>query len=225
MKFIPPVKSVMTPFPYSVDVDASIEAARELMHAHGIRHLWSACNEVVVVLGSNAPAVRQSIEEEFQRLTMSGKLHEDLLRADRHGAAGLEVHFKLNPAWKQGMLSSVRVGLKKALVFKSEGVLILPVDHPEVKSATILDLATVLRLSLKACGTDRERSRFSYGLIPRYRGRRGHPLALTRALAQAVAKDAKAENLSDAVRRNARLVGYLDVPDAGVVRNRNTPGS
>jgi hypothetical protein len=28
---------------------------------------------------------------------------------------------------------------------------------------------------------------------------------------------------ADAVRRNARLVGYLDCGDAGVVRNRNRP--
>ena len=32
-----------------------------------------------------------------------------------------------------------------------------------------------------------------------------------------------AEDLSDAVRRNARLVGYVDVTDAGILRNRNTP--
>jgi hypothetical protein len=43
------------------------------------------------------------------------------------------------------------------------------------------------------------------------------------ALARAIVADRGAADLSDAVRRNARLVGFLDVPDAGILRNRNTP--
>jgi hypothetical protein len=48
-------------------------------------------------------------------------------------------------------------------------------------------------------------------------------VALSRALAHAVTKDVAADNLAEAVRRNARLIGYFDVGDPGVVRNRNTP--
>jgi hypothetical protein len=48
-------------------------------------------------------------------------------------------------------------------------------------------------------------------------------VVLSPALARAVAGDRGAADLSDAVRRNARLVGYLDCVDAGVVRNRNHP--
>ncbi len=39
MTRIPSVKSVMTPFPYSVAPDATVREARELMRDHGIRHL------------------------------------------------------------------------------------------------------------------------------------------------------------------------------------------
>jgi acetoin utilization protein AcuB len=39
MKRIPPVKTVMTPFPYSVEVSASVTEAREFMREHRIRHL------------------------------------------------------------------------------------------------------------------------------------------------------------------------------------------
>jgi CTP:molybdopterin cytidylyltransferase MocA len=60
-------------------------------------------------------------------------------------------------------------------------------------------------------------------VVPRYRRRRGHPVVLTAALADAIASDPKAEDLSDAIRRNARLIGYLDVRDAGVIRNVNRP--
>jgi molybdenum cofactor cytidylyltransferase len=195
----------------------------ETFLAHGIRHLWSACNEVVVVLGPKAKEVRAQVEEEFERLIRAGRLHQDLKKADRHGAAGLEAKFVVNQDWRRGMYSSVRLGLKQALRDKPEGVLVLPVDHPAVKTRTVLDLTSVLRLALGACKTPHERSRFSYALVPRYRRRRGHPIALTGALAHAIAKDDQAENLSEAVRRNARLIGYLDLTDPGVVRNRNTP--
>lgn len=39
MKRIPPIKSVMTPFPWSVDMDAPIAHAREFMREHRIHHL------------------------------------------------------------------------------------------------------------------------------------------------------------------------------------------
>ena len=39
MQGIPPVKAVMTPFPYFVDVNASISTAKEMMQRHTIRHL------------------------------------------------------------------------------------------------------------------------------------------------------------------------------------------
>lgn len=39
MKRIPPIKAVMTPFPYSVDAGATVTQAREFMREHRIRHL------------------------------------------------------------------------------------------------------------------------------------------------------------------------------------------
>jgi CBS domain-containing protein len=39
MKKIPAVKTVMTSFPHSVDIDAPLQEARAFMQAHGIRHL------------------------------------------------------------------------------------------------------------------------------------------------------------------------------------------
>ncbi len=191
--------------------------------AHGIRHLWGTCNTVVVVLGAQAATIRREVDEEFERLVRTGRLHKDLRDADRHGAAGLEAQFVVNRAWRKGMLSSVQFGLKHALKLKPEGIVVLPVDHPSIKPRTVNDLANVMRLALKACRDADERTRFSYALVPRYRGMRGHPIVLSPALARSVGADDSAESLSEAVRRNARLVGYLDVSDPGVVRNRNTP--
>ena len=39
MKHVPPIKSVMTPFPYSIDIDAPITEARMFMQRQNIRHL------------------------------------------------------------------------------------------------------------------------------------------------------------------------------------------
>jgi acetoin utilization protein AcuB len=39
MKRIPTIKTVMTPFPYSIEPKASVDEARELMADHGIHHL------------------------------------------------------------------------------------------------------------------------------------------------------------------------------------------
>lgn len=39
MKRMPAIKSLMTPFPYSVDIDAPIPVAQAFMRQHRIRHL------------------------------------------------------------------------------------------------------------------------------------------------------------------------------------------
>ena len=39
MKKLPVLKTAMTPFPYSVDLDASFDEASELMRLHNVRHL------------------------------------------------------------------------------------------------------------------------------------------------------------------------------------------
>jgi len=199
-----------------------------MFFVHGVRHLWSACEAVVVVLGKDARRVRGEVEKEFVRVAGTGALHSDLQAAHRHGAAGLEVHFVTNRGWRSGMLSSARLGLRVALRLRPEQVLVLPVDHPNVKTATVRTLAEAMRVALtsyEGAGRRKTRARgdgFAYALVPRYRHRRGHPVALSPALARAVAADGGAEDLSDAVRRNARIVGYLDCPDPGIVRNRNT---
>ncbi len=202
-----------------------VRAAGQTYFAHGVRHLWSACDAVVVVLGADARRVRAAAEAEFVRLVKGGALHDDLQSAHRHGSPGLEVRFVVNRAWKKGMLGSARLGLRAALRMKPEAVMVLPVDHPAVRPATVRALAAAMKAVLASYrGAGSRRPGFAYALVPRYRRRRGHPVALSPALAKAVAGDLSAHDLSDALRRNARLVGYLDCHDAGVVRNRNRPG-
>ena len=201
---------------------ALVKTEAESFLARGVRRLWTACDSVVVVLGSGAREIRTQAEQEFERLLSSGRLHDDLRNAHGHGTAELEVHFAVNPRWKQGMLSSVRCGLENALDLKPTAAMLLPVDHPSVKPITVASLAGVMLQALAACKPGRERDHFSYALIPRFRAERGHPIALSPALARAVVSDRTADSLSDAIRRCARMVGYLDVHDRGVVVNRNS---
>ena len=189
--------------------------------AHGVRALWAACDTVVVVLGANAAAVRRGVEREFEALVESGVLSADLHAAKRHGARALELRFETNRAWKSGMYGSARVGLAAASKLRPASVLVLPVDSPEVKGATVASLGAVMSDAMGSFGKAGSRD-FAYALVPRHRGHRGHPLALSPALARTIAKDAGAADLGDAVRRHARLVGYLDVTDKGVLANRNT---
>jgi CTP:molybdopterin cytidylyltransferase MocA len=192
--------------------------------AHGIRNLWAVCDTVVVVLGAEAARVRRSAEEEFQRLIEAGTLHSDLKAARRKGADGLEVHFVHNRSWAKGMFLSARVGISEALRERPESVVVLPVDHPHLTPPTVHLLSAAMDAALGAYkGSKKDRDKFAYAVIPRHAGLRGHPLVLSPGLAHRIVADADATDLSDAVRRNARLVGYLDVPDGGVIRNRNTP--
>jgi CTP:molybdopterin cytidylyltransferase MocA len=198
---------------------------------HGVRHLWSACDVVVVVLGADAKKIRSAIEQEFAVLVEGGALTPDLHAARKHGARGLEVRFETNAAWKKGMLSSAVVGLSAALKLKAESILLLPVDHPHVSGATVAEIAALMGQALKAFGGGKPAKGakpspgFAYALVPRAGGHRGHPVALTPALARAIVRDKAAEHLSDAIHRNARLIGYADVSDKGVLANVNKPAT
>lgn len=201
-----------------------VKVRGESFLVRAVRLLWTSCDRVVVVLGSNAARVQSQVEKEFQGLLEEGQLHGDIRRAKRGRRQELELRFVVHRDWKQGMFSSARVGLKAAGGLRPKAVIVLPVDHPAVKPESVVALAGVMEQALAATRSSRERARFSYALVPRYLKRRGHPLVLSPALARSIAGDASAEHLGDAVRRHARLVGYLDVSDSGVVLNRNTRG-
>ena len=193
----------------------------------GVRALWSACETVIVVLGANARSIRPALERELETLAGSGRLHGDVQRSRKGGARGLELRFVVNARWRDGMVASVRVGLRAALRLGPAGVLVLPVDHPNVRRRTIEVLAGVMEEALASFGASsagrRQRAAFPYALVPRHRRRRGHPVALSPALAAAVARDRAAHDLGDAIRRHARLMGFVDVDDPGILRNRNAP--
>ena len=155
---------------------ATVKTKGESFAAHGVRALWAVCDTVIVVLGHDAKRLQKAIEAEFVKLVGQGRLHDDLQTAHRHGAAGLEVHFELNRAWKKGMYGSAVLGLREALALKPEAVVLMPVDHPNVKANTVRALGAAMDAALGAYkGSKADKKRFAYAVVPRFKGHRGHP--------------------------------------------------
>ena len=118
--------------------------------------------------------------------------------------------FVINADYRLGQLSSMQCGLH-AVPESAEAVLFTLVDHPNVSPSTV---AGLLRM---------EEARVPLLRIPRYQGRRGHPVLLSRQLIPeflALPPEAAAR---DVVRRHTAETEYLDVPDAGILDDVDDP--
>lgn len=105
------------------------------------------------------------------------------------------------------MFESLRCGLHELTRAPAWSVVaVLPVDHPLVQPESVVRLASVV----------------APAAVPVFRGKRGHPVCLSRATAEAIASGALA---GPTLREVLRAVGRTDVPvdDPGVVANCNTP--
>jgi molybdenum cofactor cytidylyltransferase len=104
----------------------------------------SRLTQVIVVVGADAEAVQAAL-------------------------AGLPVDLILNPAWTEGMSTSVRAGLR-ALKPKIQGALMILADQPGVAPSLIGSLV------------DRYRATRAAIVAPFYEGQRGNPVLFDRAL-------------------------------------------
>ena len=112
----------------------------------------------------------------------------------------------VNPEPERGMLSSLQCGLR-ALPPEAEAVLWTLVDLPAVSAATIAALAG-------ARPGDRLR-------IPRFQGRRGHPVWMHRSLELELFTES--ESAKNVIRRHESETTYVDVDDPGVIMDADTP--
>jgi CTP:molybdopterin cytidylyltransferase MocA len=128
--------------------------------------------EIVVVLGKDAPFLRARIEEDLLRMSKSGESAG--ARTRDCGLGGVRI--VENADWASGMFSSVRAGLAAASP-DSTHVAVSPADLPFLRGAS-------LRTLLEATNLPEADSRTL--LVPLCGRRRGHPLVIPAALAARV---------------------------------------
>ncbi len=115
-----------------------------------------------------------------------------------------------NPAWRSGMLSSVRAGLD-ALPPAAEAFLIWPVDHPLVRPETVRALIAALRSTGAPLA------------LPVHEGRRGHPVLFASRLAGSLRAAPESEGARAVVHAHLRDAAIVEVPDPGVAADIDTP--
>jgi len=154
--------------------------------------------EAVAALAAGAGAT--------ELVVVIGEPHQaaSLAEARRLGLATV-----VNPDPGRGMASSVAVGFAHALDhFAAAAALLWPVDHPDVTAATLAALAA-------APGAI---------AVPTCRGRGGHPTRFARPVWPELAACAGlADGARGVVRANPARVVRVEVDDAGVVADVDTP--
>jgi CTP:molybdopterin cytidylyltransferase MocA len=115
-----------------------------------------------------------------------------------------------NPDYLRGQLSSIKAALARVRP-DAAGVLIHLADHPMVRADTF---AAVID------GYRRSGGRIA---IARYQGRRGHPVLFARELFGELAAAPEDQGARVVVATDPARVTYVDVDDAGVVTDLDTP--
>lgn len=117
-----------------------------------------------------------------------------------------------NPDYQQGMLTSLQAGLR-AMEEMPERVLFTLVDHPAVAGETVrVLLETKLETGAVVA-------------MPRYRGKRGHPVLMAASVAREVLAAGREAKLNSVLDRHAAEIRYVDVDDAGVRDDIDDPES
>ena len=109
--------------------------------------------------------------------------------------------FVVNPDWPAGMTMSLQCGLR-AVSGEAEGVLFALVDHPAVSRETVDALLTPGGKLIR---------------VPRYQGRRGHPIWFSRRLIPEFLALPGSGAARDLVRAHAAGTEFLDTDDSGIL--------
>jgi CTP:molybdopterin cytidylyltransferase MocA len=112
-----------------------------------------------------------------------------------------------NPDPSRGMFSSIQVGVATA---NGDALVVLPGDMPYVRAETVRAVIAKYR----------ERPAI---VSPRYKGKRGHPVVMPLSLRDEIAATAPTANLHEVIKHHQDERVDLDVDDAGVVRDVDTP--
>ena len=127
------------------------------------------------------------------------------------GRAGQAV-FVVNSEFTEGMPSSLQCGLR-AVPEDAEGVMFTPADHPAVRAATVQAIARALHESEAPLA------------VPAYRGRRGHPVAIRRALAAELLELPTTARASDVIQKHLAAARLVEIDDAGIIEDMDDPAA
>jgi len=106
----------------------------------------------------------------------------------------------INRQYRHGMLTSLQAGLRALDLSATNRVLFTLVDHPAVSPETLARLvATHADIA-----------------IPRLDGKRGHPVLISRDIAQALLREPETAMVRDVIDRNIDRILYVDVNDLGI---------
>lgn len=129
-----------------------------------------------------------------------------------HRASEVEPHVLpgravFNPAWEEGMASSIRVGVQ-ALAPTSRAVLILPVDLPELTDCSVGQRVLAAPGPIAA---------------PVHQGRRGHPVRFDRVLYPELLELRGDRGAAALLQRHP--VSLVEVSTPSIYRDRDSPGA
>jgi molybdenum cofactor cytidylyltransferase len=116
-----------------------------------------------------------------------------------------------NPNFDRGQLSSLKVGLAEIIASGADAVVVHLADHPLVASASFRALV------------DEYRKTASPIVVSRYHGHRGHPVLFDRAVFAELMAAPEDQGARVVVNADAARVRYVEVDDAGVVLDLDTP--
>jgi molybdenum cofactor cytidylyltransferase len=139
-----------------------------------------------------------------------GRVQDSALRNEVSRQAR-PVAYLENPSPERGQLSSLLVGVSYAEACDADAVMVLPVDIPSVKAATVQSL----------------REAFDLGADPIvravYQGRHGHPVIFARLVFAELRAADHSVGAREVLRRDPARVREVAVDDAGVLRDVDEP--
>lgn len=155
---------------------------------------------------------------------------EHLITATRHARIGLtrivlgaranDIRAKLaidsgsiviNPDWPKGQLSSIHAAIRSLPAGATEGLMICPVDHPLISPHLVAHLIRSFDSTEKVV------------VLPKYQGRRGHPVIFRAGLYDELLAAPPGVGARQVVWDHAAEVVEVETDEEGVILNLNDP--
>ena len=122
-----------------------------------------------------------------------------------------------NPEPERGQFSSLRVGLQDVLNRGWDATIVTLVDRPAADRRTVAALKQHFLRGLGRTGEE------LWSVVPEYAGRHGHPFVAGREMMEAFLRAPESHTAREVEHEHQAHVAYLEVDDAKVVANVDTP--